>query len=244
MTSPAAQLGEQAGDVRCGQVATDLFCAEIAAQAREQLPDPGQWLDRACWHVPPGGELAAENVKKRPDLRRSSARAADRRHLDPDCVARTSMPRSVLLGPTGASMVQLGVSSASAGRIEGRRRSSVRCSGVRPSAAHRFRLAWQSVTRAQFGEMLSCWAICSAGISGAILSHIALVIISRTDTSSQPSNQPGGHVSGLPIPSRKFGGGDNAADAQVRPPGGGCLVNDDGAAGPLPAAFLDHRPHS
>ncbi|MEF9887108.1 hypothetical protein [Streptomyces sp. P9-A4] len=42
------------------------------------------------------------------------------------------------------------------------------------------------------------------------------------------------------VPGRKFGSGDNAADAQIRPPGRGRLVDDDGAAGPLPAALFDH----
>lgn len=57
------------------------------------------------------------------------------------------------------------------------------------------------------------------------------------------TERPGEHVSGSPVPSRKSGGGDDAADARIRPPGRERLVNDDRAAGPLPAALLDHRAH-
>lgn len=48
---------------------------------------------------------------------------------------------------------------------------------------------------------------------------------------------------GLLIPSRKFSSGDDAADAQIRPPGRGHLVDHDGAAGPVATTLLDHRLH-
>ncbi|TXS08061.1 hypothetical protein EAO68_37705 [Streptomyces sp. wa22] len=59
-----------------------------------------------------------------------------------------------------------------------------------------------------------------------------------------PESVIGGFDPASCIPLRKFGDGDNAVNTQVRPSDRGRLVNDDGAAGPLPAAFIDHRPHS